>query len=186
MRIGNTRTAGGTRGFTLLFVLLLVVLLGLLTSLAARSYSQASRRVKEEELLFRGMQYRDAIGRYHRFQGRLQYPTTFEVLLKDPRSPGTVRHLRKMYLDPVTDNAFIPIKTPEGWIVGVRSDSVASPLRQSEFPPGLETFAGRRTYREWEFVYRPLTPQTAPTAAPTAAPPVAPPVAPPGRRGLFR
>lgn len=175
MRIGNTRTAGGTRGFTLLFVLLLVVLLGLLTSLAARSYSQASRRVREEELLFRGMQYRDAIGRYHRFQGRFQYPTTLEALQKDPRSVATVRHLRTLYPDPVTDNAFLPIKTPEGWIVGVRSGSGASPLRQSEFPPGLEAFAGRRAYREWEFVYRPPTlPQTVP------------PGTLPGRRGLFR
>ncbi|HQT98584.1 MAG: type II secretion system protein [Desulfobacteria bacterium] len=174
MRIGDARTAEDARGFTLLFVLLLVVLLGLLTSLAARSYTQASRRVKEEELLFRGMQYRDAIGRYHRFQGRLQYPTTLDALLKDPRSAATVRHLRTLYTDPMTDNAFVPIKTPEGWIVGVRSGSGASPLRQAEFPPGLETFAGRRAYREWEFVYRPPTPLTAPTAVP------------PGRRGLFR
>lgn len=175
MRSGNTRTAKGTRGFTLLFVLLLVVLLGLLTSLAARSYTQASRRVKEEELLFRGMQYRDAIGRYHRFQGRLQYPTTLDALLKDPRSAATVRHLRTPYPDPVTDNAFLPIKTPEGWIVGVRSGSGASPVRQSEFPPGLESFAGRKAYREWEFVYRP----------PALQQPV-PPAVPPRRRGLFR
>lgn len=174
MRTGDVRTARDTRGFTLLFVLLLVVLLGLLTSLAARSYTQVSRRMKEDELLFRGMQYRDAIGRYHRFQGRFQYPTDIEVLRKDPRSPAAVRHLRTMYTDPMTDNAFVPIKTPEGWIVGVRSDSGNTPLRQSEFPPGLETFAGRRTYREWEFVYRPPTPLT---------PPV---VRPPWGRGTFR
>jgi len=174
LRSGDARTAGDTRGFTLLFVLLLVVLLGLLTSLAARSYTQASRRVKEEELLFRGLQYRDAIGRYHRYQGRFQYPTTLDALRKDPRSAATVRHLRTLYPDPVTDNAFLPIKTPEGWIVGVRSGSGASPIRQSEFPPGLEAFAGRGAYREWEFVYRPPTPQKAPTPAP------------PGRRGAFR
>jgi type II secretory pathway pseudopilin PulG len=153
----------------------MVVLLGLLTSLAARSYTQASRRVKEEELLFRGMQYRDAIGRYYRFQGKSQYPTTFEALRKDPRSAATVRHLRTLYTDPVTDNAFIPIKTPEGWIVGVRSGSGASPLRQSEFPAGLEAFAGRKAYREWEFAYRPPT-----------VPQSAPPAARPGRRGWFR
>jgi len=175
LRIGDVRNAGNTRGFTLLFVLLLVVLLGLLTSLAARSYTQASRRVKEEELLFRGMQYRDAIGRYHRYQGRFQYPTSLEALRKDPRSAATVRHLRTLYPDPMTDNAFTPIKTPEGWIVGVRSDSGEVPLRQSDFPPGLETFAGRKAYREWEFVYRTPTP-----------PQSTPPAARPGRRGWFR
>jgi type II secretory pathway pseudopilin PulG len=148
----------GQEGFTLVFALLLVVLLGIFSVAGARSYTKASRRAAEEELLFRGRQYIDAIGRYHRFQGRMQYPTTLEAVLKDPRTPATVRHLRKAYPDPVTGEPFEPIKTPEGWLIGVRSSSERRPEKDAEFPQGLETFAGKTKYKEWEFIYRPPVP----------------------------
>ncbi len=137
---------------------MLVVLLGVFSAAAARSYTKASQREAEEELIFRGRQYLDAIGRYHRFQGRMQYPTSLEALLKDSRSPATVRHLRTLYTDPVTGLPFEPIKTREGWVIGVRSTSERKPWKDADFPQGLETFAGKTKYREWEFVYRPVLP----------------------------
>lgn len=144
----------GRGGFTLVYVLMLVVVIGILSTAAARGYSRASLRDKEEELLFRGTQYRDAIGRYVRFMGRIQYPNSIDALLKDPRTPGTVRHLRNRYKDPITGEAFEPIKSKEGWVVGVRSTSDREPAKLADFPPGLELFTGKRKYREWEFVYR--------------------------------
>ncbi len=148
----------GREGFSLVFALMLVVLLGIFSVAGARSYTKASRRAAEDELLFRGRQYADAIGRYHRFQGRMQYPTSLEALLKDPRTPATVRHLRKLYADPVTGEPFETIKTREGWIVGVRSTSERKPEKDANFPSGLESFTGKARYREWEFVYRPPLP----------------------------
>ncbi len=154
MRTGR----GGREGFTLVFVLMLVVLLGIFSVAGVRSYTKASQREAEEELLFRGRQYIDAIGRYHRFQGRMQYPTSMEALLKDPRTPATVRHLRSLYDDPISGRPFELVKTREGWIVGVRSPSERKPEKDADFPPGLEGFAGKTKYREWEFLYRPLIP----------------------------
>lgn len=140
--------------FTLPYVLLLVVILGVLTSAAARSYSTHVRREKEEELLFVGRQYADAVGRYYRFQNKNQYPRSVENLLKDSRMPNAIRHLRRKYLDPITGEEFVPIRTKEGWFLGVRSASEAAPIKTAGFPPGLEIFAGRTAYKDWDFVYR--------------------------------
>jgi type II secretory pathway pseudopilin PulG len=144
----------GRGGFTLVYLLMLVVVVGILSTAAARGYSRASLREREEELLFRGMQYREAIGRYVRYMGRIQYPNSIDSLLKDPRTPGTVRHLRRRYADPVTGEDFQPIKSKEGWVIGVRSASEKEPAKLADFPPGLEAFTGKRKYRDWEFVYR--------------------------------
>jgi len=62
------------------------------------------------------------------------------------------------YDDPVSGLPFDPIKTREGWIIGVRSSSERKPEKDADFPPGLEIFAGKTKYREWEFVYRPPVP----------------------------
>lgn len=172
----------GQEGFSLVFALMLVVLLGIFAVAGARSYTKASRRAAEEELLFRGRQYMDAIGRYHRFQGRMQYPTALEALLKDPRTPATVRHLRKLYPDPVTGDPFEPVKTREGWVIGVRSASERKPEKEADFPPGLETFAGKTKYREWEFVYRPPVPgRIGPGRIPGSRPSPQPPPQPPAK-----
>jgi type II secretory pathway pseudopilin PulG len=155
MRTGRAGVRADERGFTLLYVLILVVVVGVLSSAAARSHSTASRRDREEELLFRGSRYSEAIGRYYRFQNRNQFPRALRDLLKDPRTPATVRHLRREYADPVTGDPFEPIRSREGWVVGVRSTSPERPLKTTDFPPGLELLTGKQSYREWEFVYRP-------------------------------
>jgi type II secretory pathway pseudopilin PulG len=154
MPTGERKPGAGRGGFTLVYVLMLVVVIGILSTAAARGYSRASLRDREEELIFRGSQYRDAIGRYVRYMGRIQYPNSIDSLLKDPRTPGVVRHLRNRYKDPITGEDFQPIKSKEGWIIGVRSASDKEPAKTADFPPGLEAFTGKRKYREWEFVYR--------------------------------
>ncbi len=63
-----------------------------------------SQRQKEAELMFIGEEFRKAIMSYHN-TGTKQFPTSLEDLLKDERLPNVKRHIRKIYLDPITNTA---------------------------------------------------------------------------------
>ncbi len=145
------------RGAALLLVLVAVTILGLATGIAGQSWRSLVQRSKEADLLWCGAQYRQAIeGYYHVKQGpKNRYPAKLEDLLKDPRFPQPVRHLRRLYKDPMTGEDWEIIKSPEGGIAGVRSSSTLKPFRQDGFPKEEEAFAKKDSYREWEFVYQP-------------------------------
>ncbi|MBI3043898.1 MAG: type II secretion system protein [Betaproteobacteria bacterium] len=121
------------------------------------------QREKEAELLFIGNQYRAAIASYYaRTPGNLRrYPGALEELLKDPRSPSTVRHLRKLYRDPITNTTdWGLIAAPGGGIMGVYSKSEAAPFKRADFDPPNRVFEDRAnalkdkmTYKEWQFAH---------------------------------
>ena len=101
------------RGFTLLMVLVMIVVIGLVLGITGASWKTITQRAKEEELLFRGEQYRQAIGSYfNSAQGGAKgaYPANLEDLLRDPRSAQVVRHIRKLYKDPMTGDDFEVIR----------------------------------------------------------------------------
>jgi len=149
-------SAARQRGAALLTVLFLVVLLGLAAGLAGQALRDYIQREREEELLWRGEQYRRAIASYVNAQGRARiFPTNLEDLLRDPRFPGVVRHLRRLYDDPMVGQAWEPVRDAANQIVGVRSTSVLKPFRQDGFPEELDSFRGKNSYRDWEFVYAP-------------------------------
>ena len=82
-------------GFTYIALLATIVILGISMGAAGKYWSFVMQRGKEEELLFRGGQYRLAIERYYRaLPGRNVYPPSIEELLKDSRPPTGKRHLR--------------------------------------------------------------------------------------------
>ena len=168
---------GDQRGFALLTVLVMVVLLGLLMGMAGSSWKDLMQRAREEELLWRGDQYRHAIEKFASARyggGGLQtYPASLEDLLRDPRSPEVRRYLRHLYPDPMTGEDWDLIKDPGGRIMGVRSRSQLKPFRQSGFPTGDESFEGREKYSDWEFVYTMTSPAQAQTPAQGANPPAA-------------
>ena len=115
-------------------------------------------REKEEELLFRGDQYRLAIERYYNaLPGRQAYPQNIEDLLKDNRTLLGKRHLRRQYKDPVTGEDFVLIrdKTKGNGIIGVQSESQKKPLKQDNFPDQYASFKGAESYSAWKFVYLP-------------------------------
>jgi len=155
------------RGAALLAVLFMVVLLGLAASLAGQSLGALMQREREAELLWRGLQYRQAIARY--YQGKKMYPTKLEDLVRDPRFPGVVRHLRRLYNDPMTGQEWELVKDPAQKLIGVRSTSDLTPFQQAGFPRGLEDLEGKSSYREWEFVFVPA--KKAGGSAPAAAAP---------------
>lgn len=143
------------RGFTYLAVLFIVALLGGGLALTGEVWHTAAMREKEAELLFAGHQYRKAIERYYLSGPQRQYPRSLEDLVKDPRQPGTVRYLRRLYPDPVTGKEWVLVKAPDGGILGVHSASDEAPFKSAGFKLRDRSFAGALKYSDWKFVYQP-------------------------------
>lgn len=169
----HPRTCGGSEeGFTYIGILLAVALLGTQLAVAGLVWSFAQARQKERELLFVGDQFRTAIARYYlNPQGpQKEYPRRLEDLVKDPRYPGTVRHLRKIYADPITGRVeWGLIKTPDGSILGVYSLSEKAPIKVGNFLPTEQTFENKQHYSEWKFVYTVGMPIGQSTGSPASA-----------------
>ncbi len=136
------------RGFTYIGLLAIIVIIGISLGATGKYWSNVMLRDKEEELLFRGDQYRLAIERYYTaLPGRQMYPQSIDELLKDPRSPTMKRHLRQKYKDPITGADFEEIKDPiTKRILGVRSTSNKESLKQAEFPPTVLVPISAGTY----------------------------------------
>lgn len=90
-------------GFVYLWALFSVALSGVIMAGAAQVWQAKSQRDKEAELLFIGEQFRKAIMSYHN-TGTKQYPEKLEDLLHDSRAINVQRHIRKIYLDPITNS----------------------------------------------------------------------------------
>ena len=147
-------------GFTYVALLAAIVILGISMGAAGKYWSFIMQREKEEELLFRGEQYRLAIERYYRaLPGRNAYPPSIEELLKDSRTPAGKRHLRQAYKDPVTGVDFEVIRdqTKGNRITGVFSTSDKEPLKKTGFPEQHPDFENKTAYKDWKFVYASAT-----------------------------
>lgn len=149
-----------TAGFTYLAVLFLSAILSLSLAASGMLWSISQRREKEQELLFIGAQFRNAIGHYYtRTPGTIKsYPQRLDDLLNDNRQLATTRYLRKIYRDPLTgSNDWSLILAADGGIMGIHSRSELQPLkRHTEDQTDL---ANAHQYSDWHFVYLPrLTP----------------------------
>jgi len=170
MRSTSLQRLSGQRGSALVLVLLAVVVLGLGLGIAGSSWSTIVQRSKEQELFWRGDQIRKGIESFYTVkQGGTVglYPNSLEELVEDPRSTSAMRHLRKVYLDPITGEDFVLIKEG-GRIKGVKSSSTRTPFRQEGFPEEYAAFEGATSYDQWEFVYQPPKAKTNPNSTGTA------------------
>jgi type II secretory pathway pseudopilin PulG len=169
LRQAGFRQAGFRQtGFTYLTVMFIIaILLGGL-AIVGETWETSARREKEAELLFIGNQYRRAIGLYYLATPgpNKMYPRQIEDLLKDPRQPGTMRHLRKLFPDPMTGKEFVVIKGADGGVQGVASSSDVAPLKVAGFRVRDAIFESAQKYSEWKFIH---TPPTAAAAAKPAA-----------------
>lgn len=106
-------------GFVYLWALFSVMLAGIAMAGAGQIWQTKSQREKEVELMFIGEEFRKAIMSYYN-NGPKQYPNSLEDLLQDSRTPNIRRHLRKIYIDPITN-------TTEWGLIHESSDSSAAP-----------------------------------------------------------
>lgn len=143
-------------GFSYLWLLLLVALLGVGLTVAVEIDATAVQRDREKELIAQGRQFRTAIGRYYeglQAGGKREYPATLEDLLQDRRVPGVKRHLRKIFVDPMTRKAEWGLVKVGGRIVGVHSLSDAKPIKLEGFEAEEMGLRNKNKYSEWLFVY---------------------------------
>jgi type II secretory pathway pseudopilin PulG len=169
----------------LLGVLLTMALMGVVLMAAAEVTATARQREREQELLFVGEQYRQAIERYW-WAAPPGTPRTLpagvEQLLHDDRYPQPVQHLRRAYADP-----FQAAGLGEGWVwvrrdgrlAGLHSSAPVPTLKRAHFTPRLAAFTMASEVSQWVFQFTPPVPAatlrppggTAPPPPQRAAPP---------------
>lgn len=145
-------------GFTYIGVLLAVALMGAMLSAVATIWHQVQQREKEQQLLFIGKQFRQAIASYYENSPGLvkQFPQRLEDLLEDKRVPYTRRHLRKIFHDPLNGSTeWGLVKAAAGGITGVYTKTDAEPLKRANFGEKFAQFEGSKHYSDWKFVYAP-------------------------------
>lgn len=155
---GRRALAGEERGFAYLGVLFAVALVGVSLAATGTLWQLERRRERERELLFVGNQFRLAIESYYRQSPGLikAYPRRLDDLLRDARHPNTVRHLRRLYRDPITGGAeWGLVRAADGGISGVYSLSDGVPIKVANFTARDRGFEGRRRYSDWRFIYIP-------------------------------
>ena len=84
------------RGFTLIELLVVLAIIATLLMLAVPRYFSSHDKAKEAVLKENLYQMRDAIGKYYADKGK--YPESVDAL-------ATEKYLRKVPIDPITENA---------------------------------------------------------------------------------
>lgn len=186
MKMRSPRQAG----FTYLGLIILVTVIGLVGAATLKVESLLRRAAAEEELLAVGAAFGAALESYAAAtpQGQPLQPPSLNELLKDPRTPGLRRHLRKIFVDPMTGGTewgIVWLGDHLG-VLGVYSLSQAKPLKVGNFEPRFSGFENKEHFSDWKFVAAGLPPalprQTAGLPAqgsPLPAPPPAQEPAPP-------
>lgn len=151
---GCTYRYGFAFGFTYIGLLMMIAISGIGLAALGQAWHTASQRDKEQDLLFVGMQISQAISRYHEATPSpiKQYPPTLAALLDDRRGPKPARHLRKIYIDPMTASRDWGLIKDANGITGVYSRSKLKPFKQESFSDDLQGFSGAGSYQDWHFV----------------------------------
>jgi type II secretory pathway pseudopilin PulG len=172
-----------SRGVVLLALLLTLGIGSALAMRAIDSWSAARQREDETELLFIGSQFQDALRSYYlKSPGTARrLPATLNQLLLDDRFPNPVRHLRRIYVDPMTGSPEWGLVVESNQIRGVYSLSTRTPKRRTNFLPRFAALESKATYAEWVFV--PELPRFATQPGGAAVPPGTPRIGGPGSAG---
>jgi type II secretory pathway pseudopilin PulG len=152
-------TARGRRegGFTYLGLIILVTVIGLVGAATLKIDSLLRRASAEQELLEAGAAFSEALRTYAEAtpKGQPAQPPSLKELLKDPRFPGVRRHLRKIFVDPMTGKAEWGIvwanPGDRRGVLAVYSLSKAKPLKQGHFDARFPGFESRQHFSDWKF-----------------------------------
>lgn len=113
------------RGFSYLLLLFAVAALGVAAAGSALMWTTMSQTERERELLFIGGEFSRALQRYYDASPAepKAYPARLEDLLEDKRHQVPMRHLRKIYVDPMTNNRDWGLVMSQGQIRAIHSRS---------------------------------------------------------------
>ena len=173
---------GRQAGFTYLGLIIFVTIIGLVGAATLKIGALLQRAAAEEELLDIGAAFSAALDSYAAAtpQGASPYPPSLKELLKDPRVPGVRRHLRKIFVDPLTGKAewgVVYLGDGTTGVVAVHSLSTAKPLKVANFDSRFAGLDNADTISAWRFKARdpalgqgPGQPQPAPRPGAPAAP----------------
>jgi type II secretory pathway pseudopilin PulG len=151
-------------GYTYVVVLVMLAVLSLAAALTLEVAETSARRSAEAELVFVGKEFERAFASYYRQSpvGKRRFPERLEDLVRDPRLPGVKRHLRRLYVDPLTGGEWQTVPAEGGGIMAVYSGASGSPFRQQmglavRVPiPGASSSASEPTsYADWRFGFEP-------------------------------
>lgn len=166
------------RGYTLVVLIVAITVMNIAVATALPLWSTAIQREKEEELIFRGLQYAEAIRVFRQRHGRL--PFQLEELLKvEPRS------IRQLWADPMTESgkwgivaAQYPDRgeqggqdlvpdghpgkrpVPPGWEPTEEQKTPPAPIRgvfSKSKESSIKLFFGRTRYDQWKFTHDLIT-----------------------------
>lgn len=152
------------QGFTYIGLLMLITIAGIGMAGVGVVWHQDMQREREKELLFIGDEYRKAIGRYYQNAPAInpsqenqstikQFPIKLDDLVTDNRFLTIKHHLRKLYLDPISNSNDWGLVMQQGKIIGVYSNSKQKPIKKFGFAPQYENFAEAESYSDWKFIY---------------------------------
>jgi type II secretory pathway pseudopilin PulG len=146
-----------SRGFTYLGVLLAIALLGIALAAVGTTWTTVVQRERETQLLFAGDAFRAAIASYYTSGPAPRLPQTLGELVQDERQPVPRRHLRRIYLDPMTGGSdWELLRDPDGGIYGVASRSQRAPMKRANFSDEDAAFAAADHYCDWRFEFSPV------------------------------
>ncbi|MCS0583762.1 type II secretion system GspH family protein [Massilia pinisoli] len=157
MPSGDTMRARRDGGFTYLGLIILVAVIGLVGAATLKIDALLRRARAEEELLAIGAAFGEALRTYAEAtpKGQPAQPPSLKELLKDPRFPGVRRHLRKIFVDPMTGKAEWGIVwTNPGdrkGVLAVYSLSTAKPLKIANFDARFAGFENKEHVSDWKF-----------------------------------
>lgn len=156
---GKKVLISGADGFAYIALLVTLAGLGLILGVATEQIEHTAQREREVQLLFVGNQFRAAVASYYeKSPGSKQYPRKLEELVQDNRFVKPVRHLRRIYADPMTNQAdWQLVRSAQGGIIGVNSRSESPPIRTKLDADMLKAIGSRpvRYYSDWKFIYQP-------------------------------
>jgi len=131
MEVGNPESRARIRrgstaecGFTYLLLLFVIAILGIGLAALGEFWVAIARQQNNTQLAWIEDQYKQAIVSYYQSSpgARKIYPETVQDLIDDKRSGLTRRHLRMIYLNPLTNqNDWKLTRGPDGKIISVRA-----------------------------------------------------------------
>jgi type II secretory pathway pseudopilin PulG len=156
MRSGKALRREG--GFTYLGLIILVTVIGLVGAATLKADALLRRAQAEKDLLETGAAFGEALRTYAEAtpKGQPSQPPSLQELLKDPRFPGVRRHLRKIFVDPLTGKAEWGIvwanPGDRRGVLAVYSLSKAKPLKVANFDARFSGFENKQHISDWKFV----------------------------------